>query len=462
VSRLIVLATALLFSCSQPNQRGTRVEPRDDPDGSTVTPAPAAPDAATPADGPPADPPDAAPVDVPAPVDAPSVDAPSVDASPRPPDATVEAAAPPDTAQPDAMDPPEERCQPPGRSCSADQAATRRCDQNGRWVFEQTCTDGTRCSDGQCLCRPGMCEESVVLRLSSSIFFIAIGGDLLHYHKYNADAEISGLHRLNLRTSEAGTTVADATSNNLGDMAADSTGVLTWCRGRSTGGPPAAIMRDTQVLEATDCNQLLVNETHVYFTLDNQGGLFRRALDRPGRQMVWDRTPMDFQLAGPFIYVSDFDEGEDAESISVHRILVSGASPGRPERVATATTFDDPSFYTIAVDEEHVFAVDADGLQWAPLTVGSTFTDFWRGAGPEVKGLALTDSHVYWSTETPGITGCTAATVWRKPKVAGAPAVQVASYPGACPSWDLPLHGGHLYTVITSAIGGSQIVRLRP
>jgi hypothetical protein len=466
VSRLVLLAIALLLGCSQPNQRGTRAEQMPDGNGSppalaprdasdvAVTPAPSAADAGAPADAPAA--PDVVPADRSLPAEA----------APLPPDAAPAAmpdAPPVDTAPPDATEPPpEERCQPPARSCSADQTATRRCDERGRWVFEQTCVDGTSCNAGECLCRPGLCEDSVVLRLATSIFGIAVGGDLLHYHKYNADAELSGLHRLNLRTGEAGTTVADARDNNLGHLAADSAGVLTWCRGQIEGGPPAAIMRGTAVLEAASCHELVVNDTHIYFTLDDGPGLFRRAIDRPGRQLVWDGSPMDFKLAGPYIYLSSFDDGEDAESISVHRVRVSGAAPGQPELVATATTFEDPSFYTIAVDEQHVFAIDADGLLWAPLTRGSTFSTFWRGAGPEVKGLTLTATHVYWSTETPGVSGCTAATVWRKPKALDAPAVPIATYPGACPSWELPLAGGFLYSVISSAVGGSQIVRLRP
>ena len=129
--------------------------------------------------------------------------------------------------------------------------------------------------------------------------------------------------------------------------------------------------------------------------------------------------------------------------------------------MALAPSPDDPSFYTIAVDEAHIYAVDLDGLLRAPLNLGSRFQDFWRGPGPEVKGLAVTPTHIYWSTETMGATDCSAATVYRKAKAVDAPAVVMASYPGSCPSWELLLHGDYLYTVITSVQGGAQIVRLR-
>ena len=145
----------------------------------------------------------------------------------------------------------------------------------------------------------------------------------------------------------------------------------------------------------------------------------------------------------------------------MHRVSLTGAQPGRPERMAFAPSPDDPSFYKMAVDEEHIYAVDLDGLLRAPLTAGARFQDFWRGPGPEVKGLAVTPSHIYWSTETMGATDCAAATIYRKAKAPDAPAVVMVNYPGSCPSWELLLHGDYLYTVITSVQGGAQIVRLR-
>ena len=356
-------------------------------------------------------------------------------------------------------DPPEleETCRAPARSCSADQTATRRCDERGRWVFERTCLDGTTCSAGECLCRPGTCEDSVVLRAPAKVVSIAVGGDLIYYVKSNAEVDLTGLHSLDLRTNASSAVVADAPGNGLGAMAADQAGVLSWCQQRAARGP--VLMRGTQLLEAVPCGRVAVTDTHVYYTRDDRKGIFRRAVTGSGSDTIWEGEPMTFTTAGAYVYVSYQDQG--AESVSIDRVSLAGPQPGRRERVAVATDPFDTSMHRIAVDETHVYGDDTDGLLRAPLEPESRFETFWRGPGPEVRGLAVGSTHVYWSTTTDALRGCVDATIWRKPKASDAPAVRIAIYPEACPSRDLLLWGGHLYTVITPDRGASQIVRLR-
>ena len=357
---------------------------------------------------------------------------------------------------------PQEPCAGPARGCSTDETATLRCEA-GRWQFEQTCLDGKVCSAGDCVCRAGSCQESVLVRLAAHIPVIAVGGDFLYYQKDNFDTNTSGLHRLNLRTNEAVPLVADGPGHSFRTMMADAMGVLTWCRGMSASQVGPAIMRATQVFEAVPCGRVRVSDTHVYFTRDDQPGIFRRALDRPERETLWQSDLLGYRVAGPYLYFSRFDDSAGpAESISVYRVSVEGVQAGPAERMAVSTQFFDPSFYNLQVDQSHVYADDGDGLVRAPLTapVVSSFQTFWRGAGPEMRGLALSPTHVYWSTATEGVRGCTAATVWRSAKADGSAAVAVATYPEACPSMELLLHREYLYVVMTSAMGGAQIVRL--
>jgi hypothetical protein len=350
-----------------------------------------------------------------------------------------------------------EPCRAPARSCSADRTATRRCDERGRWQFERTCVDGTSCSAGECLCRPGACEDGVVLRAPANVFTIAVGGDLLYYLKSNAEVDLTGLHSLDLRTNAASTVVADAPGNGLGAMAADEAGVLSWCQRRATGRP--ALMRANQLLEVIPCNRLAVTDTHVYFERDDREGIFRRAVTRSGVETIWEGQPTTFIVAGDYLYVSHEDQGEG--SVSIDRVSLAGPQSGRPERVAMATDLFDGALYRIGVDETHVYADDNDDLLWAPLEPVSRLQTFWRGAGPQVRGLAVGSTHVYWSTTTDALRGCIGTTIWRKPKAVDAPAVPIATYPDACPSRDLLLRGDYLYTVITPDRGASQIVRLR-
>jgi hypothetical protein len=367
----------------------------------------------------------------------------------------VPADGPPD--RPDVI--PAEPCQGPARGCSGDRTATLRCEEE-RWVFEQTCVDGTACSAGDCVCRAGSCQDSVPVRLAASIPYIAVGGDYLYYVKDNGDTNVAGLHRLNLRTNEPSAIVPDGPDQSFGIMVADATGLLTWCRGMGSGQAGPAIMRGTQVFEAVPCGRVAVSDTHVYFTRGDQAGIFRRALDQPGRQTLWQGDRLGWRVAGPFLFVARLDDGPD-ESLSVFRLSVAGMQVGQPERIAGLGQFFDPSFYSLQIDDDHVYADDGDGVVRAPLTPGGSFQTFWRGPGPEMRGLALSPTHVYWSTSIEATRGCAEATVWRQRKAAGAAAEAVASYPGACPGMDLLLAGDYLYTVITSSMGGAQIVRLR-
>jgi hypothetical protein len=355
----------------------------------------------------------------------------------------------------------EEPCQGPVRGCSADQTATRVC-QSGRWVFERTCLDGTVCSVGECLCRTGSCEDTVVVRAAANIVRLAVGGNVLYYHKGYTEIDLNGVHQLDLRTNQASTLVSEGPGNNIGSMVADATGALTWCRGPSATQAPA-LMRGTQLLEPIPCSRLAVSDTHVYFTRADRPGIFRRPLGRAGVEMLSERDPLAFNVAGPYLYYSTDDQEAEppTESVSVRRVSIGAVQPGREQRVAVATMFFDAALSILAADQSHVYGDDGDGLFWAPLTSDSPLETFWRGPGPQVRGLALSDTHVYFSTDIDGFRGCLGATIWRKSKAAGPEATPMASYPAACVSRDLLLQGEYLYTVIRSAQGGAQVVRLR-
>jgi hypothetical protein len=397
-------------------------------------------------------------------VDAPAADAPPDVApadAPSAPDARVADVPPPPDARPD-LALPEEPCQGTGRGCSADQTATRRCEQ-GRWVFEQTCLDGTVCSAGDCVCRAGSCQDSVLVREGADIVTIAAGGDRLYYYKSYRETDLTGLHQIDLRSGAATPLVPDGPGHSFGVMVVDATGTLFWC-GKWQGRQ--SLMRGTEVLEPIDCgSNLAVSATHVYFEGGDQSQLLRRALDRPGVQMVSDRSPTALIVAGPYVYFTDF---VGVDSMALDRILVSGAQPSKPERVALADMPAEQALYMISIDDTHAYADDLDGVLVAPLAPGSRFQTFWRGDGPELRALAASPTHVYWTTASEGVDGgCTGTTLWRKAKVAtastaaAAPAQAIAIYPGACPSMDLAVVGDYVYLVIKPKGGGSQVLRLR-
>jgi hypothetical protein len=461
----LLVTAALLLGCVQPNAGGARggvqTLPTDagvgrDLTGPTDTGSPAESDAAT-AEAPQPRPDVSPPPDVAAPPDAALPEAPAN----LPRDASS-ADAPGDTEP----EPPAEPCQGEVRGCTADQSSTRRC-QAGRWVFERTCSEGT-CSAGDCVCRPGQCQESVLVRSAGGLNNLAIAGDQLHYVRSILDVSLAGLFRLDLRTNETATTVPDgpASQNIFISVAPGPMGLPTWCRGVS-GTRSAAIMRGAQLLEAVACERLAGDGSHVYFTRQDRDGLFRRALASPGRQTITDVPPLSFEVVGPHLYFAAVDDttGLDTTTTSVHRVRVDGGQPGPPQRVGLAVTPQDFSFYEIAVDDRYVYAVDGDSLLWAALppeeSAPNTFHRFWNGAGPIVTAVAVGPHHAYWTTETGGVRGCTAATVWRKPKMVDAPAQAIATYPGSCPG-ELLFHDGYLHVVITSVTGGAQIVRLRP
>jgi hypothetical protein len=83
---------------------------------------------------------------------------------------------------------------------------------------------------------------------------------------------------------------------------------------------------------------------------------------------------------------------------------------------------------------------------------------FWQDAGLQPWALAQTDSHLYWSTITPGAAGCTEAQVWRRPK-AGGPARAISRVPGFCAGGLVRL-GDRLYASVWVAPPGSAPTKL--
>jgi hypothetical protein len=171
---------------------------------------------------------------------------------------------------------------------------------------------------------------------------------------------------------------------------------------------------------------------------------------------VWGRELQGYALDGEHLYVSGLDE--DSDRMIVQRVRLD--DPGQVQTVATQPQPRDGSFDTMVVDGTHLYAEDGERIVRAPIGGGAMET-FWRGNGSAVMALALGEAHLYWSTAIPAAAGCLETAVWRQPRRRDEPPTMLASFPGVCPSPDLPLVGEHLYLALFSVETSSQIVRLR-
>jgi hypothetical protein len=359
----------------------------------------------------------------------------------------------------DAPPPQDEPCRPGARGCSPEHDSTRVCGEQGRWTFEATCPGGTSCSAGACLCPAGLCEDGVVLQASGLVDSMAAGGDLLHFQRSYSDVDLIGIHRIDLRTNAVTPVVPDGPGHSSHvPLAADPMGTLYWCRSFVSGRSNPALMRGNQRLETIDCTVLQASATHLYLMTASSQQLHRRAFDRPGLQVVWSEPLVAFAVAGQHAYLASYQDERTSEAVLIRRVLL--ADPRRVETVAAEPEPREGGFNDMAADTAHVYFRDRDRLRRAPVSGGAVET-FWQGPGLEVKAMVLSDTHVYWSTETPGVNSCTETTAWRQPKGREEDPIEMARYPASCSRADLLLLGDYLYLATSSVQAGSQIVRLR-
>jgi hypothetical protein len=374
------------------------------------------------------------------------------DASPGPPDA-------PDAA-------PVQECTPGVRAC-LDRQTPRVCGDQGHWMPSASCGAGSACSGGACVCQAGACEDGVLRDLPGSVFRVAVGAGFLHYEysqRVGAMADVA-IHSIDLRTG-TGTTGriqrAPAGYRINPGLAVDAMGALHWCRRRSDdmGAAEGALMRGDQVLAPGACTWPRLTASHVYYTLDEEQGLFRRAL-RPDdgvgdRETVTMRSPASFAVTETHIYVGRRHDMSDRSVIE--RIPLGDLT--RAEPLAERVGIDSPIFDDMAVDATYVYASYDDEILRTPVAGGGTFQTFASGGGFEVAAIVLTDTHVYWATHAPAPSVCSGAAFWRRSKSRDDDPVLLARHEGACP-YGLALWEDRLYAAVTVRPQGSQILRLR-
>ena len=444
----VVLAAAGLGACTQPVQRGARFA-RGDAGGMDGG---VAPDAR--ADGPRAD-------SRVATADGSSLDAPGAlpdasipqDTTPVPPDG-------PPMAPPDAPAGPE--CTPGVRAC-LDGQSSRVCSPQGRWLPGDSCSAGSTCSGGACVCPAGACEDGVLRDLPGYVGRIAVGGDLLH-HQHTERAGGSAIHTIDLRTGQTtGVLRAPAGSDMNPALAADAMGSLYWCRRRSDLDLPieGALMRGAEMLAPGACNDLRVTAAHVTFSLDDDSGLFRLALPgRPGgaRETLSTTHPLSFAVTDTHVYFSSFDSPSGLSRLQrfptedVSRVQPLGERVGLANRIFDWMATDATHLYVSYLDQILRVAVGGAG--------GEALQTFWSGDGSEIEAIVLGATHVYWAAVIPSINGCTEAAFWRRSKLRDDDPVLLARREGVCPT-DLALAAERVYAAVAGLPGPSQILRLR-
>jgi hypothetical protein len=388
----------------------------------------------------------------------------SPDAPAATPDATAEVGfedtqldAPSD-APPDTPVPPE--CTAGVRTC-LDGQTMRVCSDQGRWI-PGSCAAGSACSGGACVCQAGACEDGVLREGTGYVSRIAVGGSWLYYEYYVSDTD-HAIHSIDLRSGMPGP-IQRPTAGwyvNTG-LAADGMGALHWCRRLSDENAPiaGALMRGDLVLAPGACTRLRLDASHIYYTLEEEQGLFRRALRAGGglgdRETVTTRYPASFAVTGAFIYLAT--PHDTLERKVIDRIARDDLK--RVDRLAERAGWDSPVFDEMAVDASYVYVSYEDQILRTPITDGGTFETFANAAGPEVAAIVLADTHVYWATSTPSPNGCSEAGFWRRSKARDDEPVLLARRAGVCPN-GLELAGERLYAAVAGRPRPSQILRLR-
>jgi hypothetical protein len=420
-----VLAAFTLLACVQPNAYGTR--PRLD----------GAADVPVGLDGSP----DTAALDVATAVDRGAVAA--------PPDAAPPA---PDTAGADQRpDLPATECTPRESGCTADGKATRVCDDQGRWIMGTACGAQTVCSAGLCLCTPETCDEGTIHEVPGLVEAIAGSRTTLYL---GLSGPGSSIRSFDVEAETAATVHMGGSDFTRYALDADAMGGLVWC---SDPGPAAAspgqLSFGATVLDTpAGCVHVRKIGDAVYYRAD---ALYRRSTGGSPPQTVSSEPMTKFEIAGDHLYLI----GAAGEEAVLKRFALA-----EPAQVETLLRRPDGIFRRLAVDGAHAYVVADDRLLRVPLAGNAAPEDVWVDDGPEVWGLALSESHVYWSTTTPDLTGgCLRAQVWRRPK-AGGTRVAISTVQGRC-AGELFILAGRLYTAIFQPSllfsGPSQVLRMR-
>jgi hypothetical protein len=420
-----VLAACTLLACVQPNAHGTG--PRLD----------GAADAPAPGDGAP----DTWAIDAATAADRGGVAAPP-DAAPPPPD-TAGADQGPDLLPTE--------CTPRENGCTADGRAIRVCDDQGRWTVGTTCGAQTACSAGLCLCTPESCDEGTIHEAPGLVEAIAGSGTTLFL---GLSGPRSSIRSFDVEAETAATVHMGGSDFTRYALDADAMGSLVWCS--EVGSAPAstgqlgfgATLLDTPA----GCVHVRKIGDVVYYRADD---LYRRSTGGSPPQTVSSAPMTRFEIAGEHLYLI----GAAGEEAVLKRFALA-----EPAKVETLLRRPDGTFRRLAVDGAHAYVVADDRLLRVPLAGNAAPEDVWVDEGPEVWGLALSDSHVYWSTTTPDLTGgCLRAQVWRRPK-AGGTRVAVSTVQGRC-AGELFILAGRLYTAVFQPSllfsGPSEVLRLR-
>ncbi len=424
------VAVALLAACAQPNAHGNRPQL---PDGA------AGPDVAARDGGGVAGPPEAG---------TPPADAAALDGG-RPNPGTPDAAAPDASAADGPPDAAPERCTPQELGCSTDGKAIRMCDEQGRWVEGVTCGPQSACSAGRCLCGPGACEVTPILGTPGVVEALAGAGRSLFLTVNGTSASI---RRLDLDSRAEQVLQTGAGLFTRFSIDADPMGNLAWCSEEFGGnGRSGQVVFGAQVIDTGPCTQVRKLGDRVFY---NGQQLYRRALDGSAAEVVTPEVVTTFEIAGEHLY---FFINRNAEA-ELKRFPLADAG-----RVESLLRRPDGIFRQIAVDGTHAYLVAEDGIVRLPVAGGAPEM-YWRDAGPEVWALALTETHVYWSTSRFDGSTCAETQVWRQPKI-GSGAVVLSTVGGHC-AGHLFVLGPHIYTGIAASQGSSssgptQVLRIR-
>jgi hypothetical protein len=378
-------------------------------------------------------------------------DAPPDAAPDAEPDAALDAAPVPDA-------PLMPECTPGTRACVAG-PATRLCNDQGRWVPGESCGSASVCSGGACVCAAGTCEDAVLRAEPGYVAEIAIGGNTLYY-RY-AIALDSDIRSIDLRTGMPGPIQRAAAGYYVNSgLAADPQGAVYWCRRLSDENAPleGALMRGDGVLAAGACTRLRLTDSHVLFKMEDENGLFRFPRAGAGsRETVTTKYPASFDSTPTHLYFASADDGPRLWS-RIERIPVDNLG-APPQTIAERAGFDTHIFDYMAIDADYVY-VPYQGQILRAAIAGGDFQTFWSGDGSDIRGIVMSDTHVYWMSEIESERGCSESAFWRRSKLRDDEATLLARRDGVCPT-GLQLTPDHLYAATSGLPGPSRIFRLR-
>jgi len=381
-------------------------------------------------------------------VDAASPDARAPDTGAPDDSATAsDTAVAPDAATPDTT--PAE-CSPRAIGCGADGHSVRTCSDEGRWTVTATCADGTACSGGLCLCAPETCNRGAIHQITgvtALVHDLAGGAGALFLA---VDGPQSSIRRLDLQTGVE--TVVHMGGAEFANYAldVDATGDLVWCSQVVSAAPSGELVHGSTTLDRGACTHVRRQGGLVYYRAND--ALYRSALDGKDRQLLTSE-PMDtFEVAGDQVY---FVGQAGGESVLEHLSLADARFP-----VETVVHRPGNPFTRVMVDAAQVYVLSADEIVRVAQAPSAPAESFWRAGAAEAWAMAQTDSHVYWTTTTPGAAGCSQAQVWRQAKAGGPPTV-MATLQGRC-GGELVVLGSDIYALVsTGPPGPVDVLRIR-